>query len=142
MIDLNSTLLIQMVNFLVLIFVLNVLLYKPIMKVIETRKKRVEGSKEAVDSLDEVVAQKVADYEDKLRQARTEAMNQREAVKSEGTEAGKKILGDARNEITGMVQEFKVKLSKEKDEARSILKDRTREIALEISEKVLGRGVQ
>ncbi len=53
MIDLNYTMLIQMVNFLVLIFILNLLLYKPITKIIDERNKKIEDSKSEVESLDE-----------------------------------------------------------------------------------------
>lgn len=142
MIDLNSTLLIQMINFLILIFVLNIILYKPIMKVIDARKKRVEESKETVGSFDDLIEQKVADYEETLRQARVDAMNQREEIKNEGVEAGKKILADTRDEVTAMIQDFKAKIAAEKEQARRTLQERTQEIAREISEKVLGRSVQ
>ncbi|MBN2190552.1 MAG: ATP synthase F0 subunit B, partial [Candidatus Aureabacteria bacterium] len=48
MIDLNSTLLVQMVNFLLLILILNFLLYKPVFKIIEKRNKKIEESNEEV----------------------------------------------------------------------------------------------
>ncbi len=131
-----------MINFLILIFVLNIILYKPIMKVIDARKKRVEESKETVGSFDDLIEQKVADYEETLRQARVDAMNQREEIKNEGAEAGKKILADTRDEVTAMIQDFKAKVAAEKEQARRTLQERTQEIAREISEKVLGRSVQ
>lgn len=131
-----------MINFLILIFVLNIILYKPIMKVIDARKKRVEESKETVGSFDDLIEQKVADYEETLRQARVDAMNQREEIKNEGVEAGKKILADTRDEVTAMIQDFKAKIAAEKEQARRTLQERTQEIAREISEKVLGRSVQ
>jgi F-type H+-transporting ATPase subunit b len=88
MIDLDYTMLIQMINFLVLIFILNLLLYKPITKIIDERIKKIEDSKSEVDSLDEKAELKIADYEEKMRQARQEAMSQRNVVRDEG-----KVLG-------------------------------------------------
>jgi len=131
-----------MINFVLLIFVLNAILYKPIMKVIDARKKRVDESKEKVGSFDDLIEQKVADYEETLRQARVDAMNQREEIKNEGVEAGKKILADTRDEVTAMIQDFRAKIAAEKEQARQTLQERTQEIAREISEKVLGRSVQ
>ncbi|MCK9273949.1 MAG: ATP synthase F0 subunit B [Syntrophales bacterium] len=142
MIDLNSTLLIQIINFIILIFILNAILYKPIMKVLETRKKRVDDSKTTVDSYDDLIARKMADYEETLRRVRAEALERREEIKNEGAEEGKRILAGARDEITKMIQDFKDKVSAEKEHARRTLKDQTHAIALEISEKVLGRKVQ
>ncbi len=142
MIDLNYTLLIQMINFLLLIFILNLLLYKPITKIIDERNKKIEDSKSEVESLDEQAELKIADYEEKMRQARQEAMSQRNEVKEEGEEAGKEIVEATRGEISTMIEGFKVTLANEREAARNVLRDQAKKIAVEISEKVLGRGVQ
>jgi len=142
MIDLNYTVWIQMANFLVLIVILNFLLYKPVLKIIEKRNQKIEASKEQVRSLEETIEQKMAAYEEKVRQARTEALLQKEAVKEAGTEQGKEIIGTVREEISRKLEDFKVRLQKETDEARVSLREQTRAIAGEISEKVLGRGVR
>ncbi|OPL15948.1 MAG: hypothetical protein AVO39_06705 [delta proteobacterium MLS_D] len=142
MIEVDKTLLIQVVNFLVLMFVLNIILYKPIMKIMDSRQKRIDDANEEVRELDETVQGKVADYEEHLRRARAEAMEQREAIKNEGTEKATEIIGQARAEVGEMIQGFKTKVAAEKEEARQVLHRQTRHIALEISEKVLGRSVQ
>jgi F-type H+-transporting ATPase subunit b len=142
MIDLDYTMLIQMINFLVLIFILNLLLYKPITKIIDERNKKIEDSKSEVESLDEKAELKIADYEEKMRQARQVATSQRNEVKDEGEEAGKKIVEEARGEISTMIEGFKVTLANEREAARNVLRDQAKKIAVEISEKVLGRGVQ
>jgi F-type H+-transporting ATPase subunit b len=142
MIDLNYTMLIQMINFLLLIFILNLLLYKPITKIIDERNKKIEDSKSEVESLDEKAELKIADYEEKMRQARQEAMSQRNEVRDEGEEAGKTIIEGTRSEISTMIEGFKVTLASEREAARNVLRDQAKKIAVEISEKVLGRGVQ
>jgi F-type H+-transporting ATPase subunit b len=133
---------IQMINFLVLIFILNIILYKPIIKIIDERNKKIEDSKNDVDSLNGAAERKIADYEEKIRQARQEAMSQRNGIMDEGEEAGKTILESTRDEISTMIEGFKVTLAEERDEARKILRGQAEKIAVEISEKVLGRGVQ
>lgn len=142
MIDLNYTMFIQMINFLVLIFILNILLYKPITKIIDERNKKIEDSKNDVDSLNGAAELKIADYEEKIRQARQEAMSQRNDIKEEGEEAGKTLLEATRGEISTMIDGFKATLAGERDEARKVLRGQAEKIAVEISEKVLGRGVQ
>ncbi len=142
MIDLNYTVWIQMVNFLLLILILNFLLYKPILKIIDKRNKMMEESQEEVRSLQQSVDQKMADYEEQLRQARAEAASQRDAVKEEGSEVARKVLEEARNEVSQTIGELKARMEREREDARTILRERTQEIALEISEKVLGRGMQ
>ncbi len=142
MVELNYTVWIQMANFLVLILVLNFLLYRPVLKIIEKRNQKIEESKGKVRSLDETIERKMNEYEEKIRQARAEAASQRDAIKEEGAEQGKVIIGQVREEISTKLEGFKAQLQKETDEARVSLREQTRMIASEISEKVLGRSVQ
>ena len=141
MIELNSTVWIQMANFLLLIFILNFLLYKPVLKIIEKRNKKIEKSNEEVMSLNETVERNIAEYEEKIRQAKADAAAQRDEIKEEGTEQGKMITGKVRDEISKKIGDFKADMEKEVDEARGALRDQTRKIAGDISEKVLGRGI-
>ncbi|MBN2284083.1 MAG: ATP synthase F0 subunit B [Deltaproteobacteria bacterium] len=141
MIDLNYTLWIQMVNFLVLIFILYVLLYKPILNIIDKRESVIDESKERVRSLEQAAGDKMAQYDEQLRQARSEAAGQRDELKEEGSQTAKQIMQAARNEIAETISDLKAKMEREREEARAILREKTKDIALEISEKVLGRGV-
>ncbi|MBW2544073.1 MAG: ATP synthase F0 subunit B [Deltaproteobacteria bacterium] len=141
MVELNYTVWIQMANFLLLILLLNFLLYKPVLKIIEKRDKKIEESNEEVRSLDETIKRKMARYEEQIRQARTEAAAQRDEIEKEGTEQGEVITGKVRNEISKKMEDFKADMQKEADEARGVLRDQTRTIAGEISEKILGRGI-
>ncbi|MCK9230466.1 MAG: ATP synthase F0 subunit B [Syntrophales bacterium] len=142
MVDLDITLLYQAANFLILMFILNLILYKPLMKLLGDRQKRIDDAHDEVRSLEASIDEKVADYEDTLRRARAEAMEERESIKAAGTDAAKDILGSAREEVSEMIQGFKTRAAAEKEEARILLHKQTRRMAREISEKVLGRGVQ
>lgn len=141
MINLDHTLAIQIVNFLLLILILHFILYKPIIKIIEKRTTMITESGDEVNSLNKSVDEKIAAYEEKLRQARMEAVKQRDALKEGGADRAKQIIEVARNEISETIAGLKAKMEKERDDARTILLEGTRGIAREISEKVLGRGV-
>lgn len=141
MINLDHTLLIQIVNFLLLILILHFILYKPIIKIIDKRAAQIASSGDEVNSLNKSVDEKIAAYEEKLRQARMEAAKQRDTMKEEGTERAKEIIEAAKSEISETIAGLKAKMEKERDDARSILLEGTKGIAREISEKVLGRGM-
>ncbi|MEA3487522.1 MAG: ATP synthase F0 subunit B [Thermodesulfobacteriota bacterium] len=141
MVELNYTVWIQMVNFILLIFILNFLLYKPVLKIIEKRNKKLEESDEEVKSLNETIERNMAEYEGKVRQARAEAVVQRDEIEEEGAEQGKVIIGKVGDEISEKLGDFKTKLQNETDKARGVLRDQTGTIAMDISEKVLGRGI-
>lgn len=142
MVELNSSLWIQMVNFLIMIFVLNVLLYKPVLGVLERRKKHLQDLDEEVTSLDRTVKEKEAAYEEKLRQARQQAMTEREGVRKEASEEAKVVMDQARGEISTIMDALKTRMDAEMKEAKAVLKSQAEKISLEISEKVLGRTIQ
>jgi F-type H+-transporting ATPase subunit b len=141
MVDINYTVFFQIVNFLLLIFILNVLLYKPILKIMDERKKRLQASEDEIESLKQTIERKTAEYEEKIRLAKAAAMDQRNEIQKQGAEEGRKVIEQAREEIAKMTEEFKEKLDKEMNEARQILAGRSRAISLEIAEKVLGRSI-
>ena len=58
MINLDTTLIIQMINFLVLLWILNRFLFKPILDLLDERRGRVQESEERVQNLEAQAAQK------------------------------------------------------------------------------------
>ncbi|SEM28074.1 F-type H+-transporting ATPase subunit b [Syntrophus gentianae] len=141
-IGLDYTFWIQIANFLFLIFVLNVLLYKPVMGILEKRKEQIEGAEREIKELNLTIEQKEARYEEKLRLAKNDALEQKKEIVREGSEAAKGILDAARAEIPKMVEQFEAKVSKEVGEARRILREQSENIAMEIAEKVMGRSIK
>ena len=53
MISINATLVVQIIHFLILVFILNRLMFKPILKKIEERKEYVEKTKGEINDLDQ-----------------------------------------------------------------------------------------
>jgi len=142
MVSLDYTTLVQIVNFVLLMFILNTLLYKPIMGVIEQRKEQMEKSDGEVKRLRQEVEQKLAEYEEKVRLAKLEAMEQRNALVKEGADLAKSTIEAVRSEIPMLMEQFNAKMGREVDAARAILHSQSRKISLEIAEKVLGRSIQ
>jgi F-type H+-transporting ATPase subunit b len=138
----DYTLLIQIVTFLVLIYILNLLLYKPILAIIDRRKKQLEELENEIKLFKESVDTRVAEYEEKLKQAKTNAAELKKEIIKEGDNQAKSIIDAVRNEIPLMTQEFQQKMDKEIQVARQILSSQSRKLSLEVAEKVLGRSVQ
>lgn len=142
MISLDSTIFIQVVNFLVLMAILNVLLYKPILSIIEKRKKILLDSDEEIKRLNATVEQKALEYEEKLRQAKQNAVGVKSDILKSAADQAKAIVDEKRSKIPAMMAEFQDRVSKEVEAARQILKNQSQRISAEIAEKVLGRSLQ
>jgi F-type H+-transporting ATPase subunit b len=130
-----------MVNFLVLIFILNLLLYKPILGIIDKRKKQIQDAEEEIKRLNQMVEERMAAYEEKLRLAKMEALEKKLEIMKEGTEQAKSFIEAAKGEIPVMMEKFHEEIDKEVSEARRILTDQSRGISVEIAEKLLGRSL-
>lgn len=142
MVELNITIVYQMINFLVLIFILNLMLYKPILSIIEKRQKNFEDSENEIKRLNETIENKMAAYEDKVRQAKLKAVEEKGEIVKEGTDKAKEIIEAVRSEVPGMMDGFRAKLDAEVGTARNFLNGKSKELSIEIAEKVLGRSVQ
>jgi F-type H+-transporting ATPase subunit b len=138
----DYTLLIQMIIFLSLIFVLNFLLYKPILAIIDRRKKQLEESENEIKLFNESVEKRVAEYEEKLRQAKIKGSELKKEIIQEGVNQAKNIVDVVRNEIPVIAREFQQKMDNEVQKAKLILDGHSKELSLEIAQKVLGRPLQ
>jgi len=138
----DCTMLIQMVIFLALVFVLNILLYKPILSIIDRRKKQLEESENEIKLFNESVEKRVAEYEEKLKRAKIKATELKKEIIQEGANQAKNIVDVIRNEIPVMAREFQQKMDKEVEKARLILDSHSKELSVQIAQKVLGRPVQ
>ena len=142
MVSLDYTILVQMVNFIILIFILNALLYKPILGIIGKRKQKMDESDSEIKRMNQTVEQKMAEYEEKVRLAKVDAMEQKNAIVKEGSDVAKGIIDAVRGEIPAMMEQIHAKMGKEVEEARAILHSQSQKISLDIAEKVLGRSIR
>ena len=69
----DGTLILHVIIILVMVFVLNATLYKPINRILEARERRTRGRMSEAQEIMTDVSQKLANYEKQLRQARAYA---------------------------------------------------------------------
>jgi len=141
-VSLDYSLGIQIINFLLLIWILNVLLYKPILGMIEKRKQRFAESEAEVKRLQQTVEEKMAAYEEKLRRAKAAALDEKNEIARQGSEEAKAIIDAVRGQIPGMMEEFQKRMEGEIGSAKQVLAQQAQGLSVEIAEKVLGRSIR
>lgn len=142
MISIDWTILVQFVNFLVLMAVLNVLLYRPLRKVMAERQEAIDGGHQKARDLEASINEKMESYEAKLQQAKIQGSQEAAALKAEAAKEETAILGEARGEADKSLAELKNKVAGEADAARKTLVNETKTLAGVIASKVLGRDVK
>ena len=141
MINLDLAFVFQLINFLVLVLLLNVFLYKPIRKVLADRADQISGAKAKAVEVDRDVQEKMALYEARLREVRAKAGEERAAMVKEAQTEEAALLDNARKEAADSLTAIKTRVAREADDAKGLLKEQARSLSLDICEKVLGRSL-
>jgi F-type H+-transporting ATPase subunit b len=141
MINLNESILIQIVNFLVLVFLLNMVLYKPIRRMLAERKEKFRGMEAAIDKSVGEVSAKESTYSEGIKEARLLGVKQKEACIQAATDEEKQIIQKINDKAAANLAEIRVRVSKEAETARATLLKQVDEFAKEIGQKILGRAV-
>ena len=137
----DGTLFLHILIILVMVFVLNATLFKPINRILEERERRTRGrSGEAKDILQRV-ENATANYERSLRDARAEGYRLMEQERAAAMNERQLKLATLREEINRGVDEEKSSIRSQAEEARQRLEADARGIALEISSQILHRPV-
>jgi F-type H+-transporting ATPase subunit b len=141
MIEINLTIVIQVLQFLILVFVLNRLLFKPISQVMAERQKKISDWEVKTQSLKESVRTRIESYETHLQEARMQAQEQQEQLSDEVKEKEEERIGQISEEANRMVASTKKALEEETERLRVELRKQAAELSQIMAEKVLGRKV-
>jgi F-type H+-transporting ATPase subunit b len=140
-IELNLAFFVQVVNFGILVLVLNIFLYKPIRKVLAERRQVVDGARDKAAAVDLEVQEKMALYEARLRDAKAEAGLQRAESLKQAQAEETSVLEKARAEATVSLGTIRDRVAKEAADARALLKQQAEILSGDICEKILGRSL-
>lgn len=141
MININATLLIQLANFLLLMFLLNRLLFRPMVRVLAERKARTEGRKERAAKVDAEAESVLADYRRQIQEAKAAADQSRSRLVRDGEAERNKLLGTAAREAEKTVTEIRARVRAEAEDARKALGREAEAIADEMATRILGRAL-
>ncbi len=140
-VDVDGTLFVQLVLFVVLLLVLKPLLFDPMMKLFEEREKRIEGTRRKATKEDEKSAKALAEYERICGRAREEGAKERDTLRASGLKQEAEILGKVRAETVAAVEQGRAAIGQEANSARMALRQEAVALGRELASRVLGREV-
>ena len=133
--------LIQVVNFVFLIFILNIILYKPIRSVLIQRKEKIAGLKEGIDAFERDAVEKEEAFASGIKDARANGLKEKEALLTAAAEEEKRIIEKINKKAQANLAEVKEKVVKDAEEAKVSLLKEIDGFANAIGGKILGRVV-
>ena len=137
----DGTLILHVIIILVMVYVLNATLYKPINQILESREKRTRGRLSEAQQTMQQVNEHVGEYERALRQARAEAYALAEAERAEAMKERQQKINELRAQLAESIAQEKAAIQQQSEHARASLEVEAREIAREIGSRVLNRSL-
>jgi len=137
----NLSVIIQIGNFLVLIWALNIILYRPIRKIIQQRKDKVQSFETTIDTYNSDIQEKDEAFAAGLKEARAKGLNQKDALLQEGVDEEKKIIENVNANAQTELSEVREKIARDVEATRASLQEKIGEFADDITQKILGRAV-
>jgi len=140
-ISVDWTLGLQFLNFAVLLFILNKILYKPLQKIIAQRRETIQSSQLRAKNLQVEIDNKMQRYQQQLQDAKSAANDERNKLKKSGIEQESALLAEAHHKAADRLLQIKEKVNREAGDASRKLKDEVDSLAGQIASKILGRDV-
>jgi len=141
LIDLDLTVVVQFVLFLVLFVIANRFLFQPYLQLRERRKAGIEGARAEAERMTAQADAKLADYEKQFAAARDRANEQGRKVRLEAAADAQKVMDTVRTNAQAQASEAAAKMRSETEAARRELMPQAEALARQITSKLLGREV-
>ena len=138
MLDINKWFFVLALNFLALLFILNIILFKPLLKIFKEREDIVKGSLDAVKDMANRREESIARMNKELIETRNKAKDMFEALKAEGLQNQKEVLSKAEAEASQILEKSKADLRAAAEKARTTLRAEVDKFSDEIVKKLVG----
>lgn len=132
---------IQVVNFLLVIIILNHFLFRPIRGIIQERKEKIEGFESEIEQISSKADERGQEIESRLTVMRREGFDQKEIVKEQGLDDEKRIIDRAKDQAEEAMRRITAQITEEVGAAREELRADLEAFSLELAQKVLGRSL-
>lgn len=141
MINIDWSVIIQIINFIFLIWILNLILYKPIRNIIIQRKETFSGLETDIETAESKADAQAQAFESGIKEARARGLKQKEELLQAASNEEKELIGKINEKAQAELAKVREQIAREADGARETLMKEVKDFAGTISEKILGRAV-
>jgi F-type H+-transporting ATPase subunit b len=141
MITMDITLVIQIVNMVVLMFLLNAVLYKPVKKILKERSEKLHGMEEDISGFEKKAALRQSEVDAKMAKASGKAKAALDNARAGAQAAGDEKLAAIKAEADAGKGEKIADIRSQVEEARKELQAGLDGFATDMAGKILGRSL-
>jgi F-type H+-transporting ATPase subunit b len=140
MIDFNYTILIQFANLLILMILLNMFLFKPVLRAISKREETIGSNFDKARSTKEQVSSLKTSYEDNMKEKKMPIVEAKDAALNEAHTAATQIIEKARAEVSDEISRMRVDIENDSKKVRNTLQMDVEKLSKEAAQKILKRS--
>ena len=137
MVNINTTMLWEVINFFVLLWLLKRFLYEPMTNMLDKRKNKIESDLEEAKEKKKEARELKKKYENELKNARQEAQEIVENAEERGKKKAEEIVENAREEAQRIKERNEAEIEQAKEEALSELRTEVSSISIMVASKFL-----
>lgn len=142
MVSIDGSLIIQIVNFIFLIWILNVVLYKPIRKVLIQRKEKIAGLEQKIDTAGKDIKEKDDAFSLGIKEAKAKGLNEKGVLLQEAADEEREIIEKINKKAQADLAEIRAKIAKDVKSVSELLRQELDSFANAICQKILGRAFE
>lgn len=131
----------QIVNFLVLLFVLWKFAYGPIVAMLEKRQKKIESGLKDAEDAHKKLAESTEKEKEILKKARTEAKDIIEKAHAQAEKGKSEIAGEAKTQAEKILANAKTEIEQEKLKTIAEIKSEIGGLVVAATEKIVGEKI-
>jgi len=139
--DINVTIVFQIINFLLLLFFLYRIGYKPITEMMEKRRQTIQGNLDGAEKEQQAALALRKEYETHLANARKEAQEIVETANRMSEQMKEEMLQTARNESEKLRTQAEMQIVQAKEKALEDIQKETIQLSLVMAEKMMKKGL-
>lgn len=140
--EINYTVLIQIVNFILLLFLLNIIIYRPVRGILNKRNEEMDSSLSLTNEWKRKIDNYSIELEERLDLARKHGIRERLEMRDSGLSHEKELFLSASSQIQRDINEAKNEIRDKIEKARTSLLGEIEGFSKELAEKILGRAMK
>lgn len=141
MISINATLIVQVLHFLILVFILNRLMLRPLMHQMEERDQHIQQARKDSEEMLNEAERLVEERHAMEMKARRSAAHERAQLKEQAVAEAEGIFDETRKEVAGIRERIDAEVRSQMEMAEQALNQEADALAEEIAEKIAGRRI-
>jgi F-type H+-transporting ATPase subunit b len=138
MLEINAWFFVHLINFLALLVLLNVILFKPMRSMMTRREDHVQGSLNSAQAMDKEKETHMQEIEKRLAEMREKAKKMSEKLTQEGLLSQNEFVVKAHQHASELARKAKEDLNKEVTKTKKALREDVESFSKMIVDKMLG----